>query len=271
MGDDWTWVAVVGVPVMTGLLAALRTGTALALILLYAFGSATAMAVQGIRLGWGEAAQVQYVFSHFATVFFMAASVALIAQFRSFHQRLESAQELVSRYVSEDEATGLLTRDAFKNAASREFKRSWRTSRPFLLLTIDLSGYFRPAADSATLASAQRVVGRVLCSQTRGEQDLWTMWDKDVYLGLLVETDERAVQPALERVLSRMADAPEFSGQAVVDTALFGLAIWPTESFSLDTLLERATTNLVPLKELRKRVEAYALDCPGTTTLPAVH
>lgn len=258
LGERWAWLAVVVVPVLTLLVTFLRTGTALAMVLVYAFFSATAMAVQGYRLGWGEAIQAEYVLSHFATVFFMAGAVALVAQLRSRQEALDRAQELVGRYMSEDEATGLLTVEAFKTAASREVGRSHRTSRPLLLLAIDLSGYFGPGYDSAATVIAERMLGTILCSQTRGDQDLWTMWDKDVYLGLLAETDEQAIEPALERVLTKLVQAPEFAGQAVIDRARFGAASYPMDGYNLDLLLALTLGDLVSLEELRWRIKRQA-------------
>lgn len=271
LGDDWSWLALVLIPVLTLLMGGLRTGTAMALVVLYAFASATVMAVQGYRLGWTEVTQVGHVLSHFSTVFFMAGAVALIAQIRSLQYRMEQSQELVRRYVSEDDVTGLLTREAFERAASRELSRSCRTSRPFLLLAIDLSEYFRPGGGSAAVAVAERMLGQILSAQTRGNQDLWTMWDKDVYLGLLTETDYQGVEPVLGRVLSRIAQSPEFAGQALVESARFGVASCPADGYALDALLELSTSNLVPLQELRSRLEGSALTSPKELTTPDVH
>ena len=268
LGDRWSWLALVLIPGLTILVGGLRTGTALALVLVYAFASATAMAVQGYRLGWGEAAQLQYVFSHFCTVFFLASSVALISLIRVRQQALEDAQELVRRYVSEDETTGLLTTGAFEAAASRELSRSYRTSRPFLLVSIDLTEYFKVGQGSAAMGTAERMVGEILCAETRGNQDLWTMWQPDIYLGLLVETDDQAVEPALKRVLVRVAKAPEFAGQSLVDRARFGIASYPADGANLDMLLDLAVGELAPLEELHLRLAAPSWAAPLVTVKP---
>ncbi len=262
LGDRWSWLALVLIPGLTVLIGSLRTGTALALVLVYAFASASAMAIQGYRLGWGEVAQAQYVLSHFCTVFFLASSVALISLIRLRQRALEDAQELVRRYVSEDEATGLLTPGAFEAAASRELSRSYRTSRPFLLVAIDLSEYFNLGQGSVAMAVAERMVGEILCSETRGNQDLWTMWKPDIYLGLLVETDEQAVEPALKRVLDRLAKASEFAGQALVDRARFGIASYPADGANLDTMIDLAVSELAPLDALRVRLAGPSWAAP---------
>jgi len=252
LGNGWSWLALLLVPALTLLVAGLQTGTALALVLIYAFASATALAVQGYRLGWSETVQAQNIFSHFATVFFLASAVALIALLRSRQLALRQARGLVRRYVSEDEVSGLLTPAAFEAAASRELNRSHRTSRPFLLLSIDVSEYFKPGLGSATIEGAQRMLGSILSAETRGDYDLWTMWKADLYLGLLIETDEQAVYPALGRVLDRMAKAPEFNGAALVDKARFGLSSYPGDAAALETLLAAAVTNLRPFEDLLK-------------------
>lgn len=262
LGDGWSWLALVIIPILTLLIAGLRTGTALSLVLVYAFASATAMAVQGYRLGWGEIAQLDYVFSHFATVFFLASGVALTALLRSRQDHLEKAQQLVERFVSTDEVTGLLTRTAFQAAASRELGRSHRASRPFLLLSIDLTAYFQPAKGSAAIASAERMLGEILCSQTRETQDLWTMWSDDVYLGLLAETGEQAVEPALGRVLGRISAAPEFAGEALVDSARFGVAAYPEDGMDLDPLIQLALAEPLSLDELRVRLHSTSWNRP---------
>lgn len=254
LGETWAWLTLLLVPILTVLVGYLRTGTALALALVYAFISATALVVQGYQLGWTEVAQVQHIASHFATVFFLASVVALSAQLRSRQRALEEAQELVRRYVSTDETTGLLTIQAFMSAASRELTRSVRTGRPLLLLAIDLSEYFAPGRGSATLEVARRLVADILASQTRGSLDVWTMWQPDIYLGLLTETDGRAVESVLDRVLKRMAQAPEFKGQELTQKARCGFAAYPHDGGSLDALIESAVGGLLPLEQLRRRL-----------------
>jgi hypothetical protein len=265
LGDRWAWVALLLVPALTVLIARLQTGTALALVLVCAFGSATVMAIQGYRLGWGEIAQLGYVLSHFATVFFMASSVALTALVRSQQERLEQARLLVEKYVSKDETTGLLTQSAFLAATSKELSRSFRTARPFLLLSIDLTAYFAPAAGSASMASAESILGDILCSQTRDNQDLWTKWAGNVYLGLLAETDEQAVEPALGRVLGKILDAPAFSGRAVVDSARFSVASFPVDGSTIDSLIDLALQNPVSLEELLRRLRDPSWSAPTVT------
>jgi GGDEF domain-containing protein len=262
VGERWSWIAVLLVPVLTILIAWLQTGTALALVLIYAFGSASTMAIQGYRLGWTEVAQLDYVFSHFATMLFMASAVALTALLRSRQEQLEQARQLVERYVSKDANTGLLTRSAFLAAASRELSRSFRTSRPFLLLSIDLTTYFSAAAGSAALLSAQRMLGEILSTQTRENQDLWTMWADNVYLGLLTETDEEAVEPALGRVTKRIQTAPEFAGEALVDSARFAVASFPADGATVESLIDQALTDPLPLRELLERIRKPSWKTP---------
>jgi hypothetical protein len=262
LGDRWSWLALVLVPVLTALIAGLRTGSALALVLVYAFASATAMAVQGYRLGWSEIAQLQFVLSHFATVFFLASGVALTGLLRARHEQLERARQLAERYVSEDEVTGLLTHSAFQAAASRELSRSHRAARPLILLSVDLTEYFAPAKGSAAMASAERMLGEILCSQTRENQDLWTMWSEGVYLGLLAETDDQAVEPALRRVLGRIVSASEFAGQSVANTARFAVAAFPEDASSIEALIELALAPPVSLDELRDSLRSPSWSPP---------
>ena len=91
LGSGWSWLAFLLVPALTLLVEGLRTGTALALVLTYAFASATAMSVQGYRLGWSEVVQAQNIFSHFATVFFLASAVALVSLLRARKRAFEQA------------------------------------------------------------------------------------------------------------------------------------------------------------------------------------
>lgn len=254
VGERWSWLVVLLIPVLTILMAWLQTGTALALVLIYAFGSATTMAVQGYRLGWNEVAQLDYVYSHFATMVFMASTVALTALLRSRQEQLEQAQQLVERYVSKDATTGLLTRSAFVAAAERELSRSVRTARPFLLLSMDLTAYFAAATGSAAVSSAQRMLAEILSTQTRENQDLWTMWKDNVYLGLLTETDEQAVEPALGRVTKKIQVAPEFAGQALVESARFGVASYPADGATVESLIDQALLDPVPLSTLLERL-----------------
>ena len=255
-GERWAWLALLLVPMFTILMGAVQTGTALALVLVYAFASASMLAVQGYRMGWGEVVQAQSVFSHFVTVLFLASAIALVSLLRSRQFALEHAQGLVRRYVSEDEVSGLLTTVAFEAAASRELNRSRRTSRPFLLVSIDVGDYFKPGQGSATIGVAERMLGSILCAETRGNYDLWTMWKSELYLGLLIETNEQAIRPALERVINRMTDAPEFDGAELVSKARFAFSSYPEDGTTLEALVAAAVGNQRPLENaLREREE----------------
>lgn len=255
LGSDWSWLGLLLVPTLTVLMAGLRTGTALAIVLVYAFVSATVMAVQGYLLGWNEVVQAQNILSHFATVFFLASAVALVSLLRSRQAALQQARELVRRYLSRDEVTGLLTPGAFEAAVSRELNRSHRTSRPFLLLSIDVSEYFRPGQGSAAAGIAQKRLGEILSAETRENYDLWTLWKDNLYLGLLIETDALAVRPALRRVLGRVAKTSEFDGAELAARARFGVSSYPRAGVTLEDLLVAVATDLQPLEDL---LEKYA-------------
>lgn len=259
LGERWAWLALLLVPALTILVGAVQTGTALALILVYAFASASALAVQGYRVDWGEVVQAQNVFSHFVTVLFMASAVALVSLLRSRQFALQHARDLVRRYVSEDEVSGLLTTVAFEAAASRELNRSRRTSRPFLLVSIDVSDYFKPGLGSATIGVAERMLGNILSAETRGNYDLWTMWKSELYLGLLIETGEQAVRPALERVINRITESPEFDGAELVKKARFAFSSYPEDGTTLKALLAVAAGNQRPLEEALKEREDDSL------------
>lgn len=254
LGSKWSWLAVLAIPAVTLLIACLRTGTALALVLVYAFALVTFMAIQSYRNGWDELTQASYVFSHLSLIFFLGSTVALTTFMRSRHAALAHAQELVSRYVMQDETTGLLTNAAFMAAAERELGRSCRTARPFVLLSIDMSGYFEAGRGSASLGSGRLKIADLLSCQTREGQDLWTMWSEDVYLGLLVETDAQAVEPVSTRVLERLTTAPEFCGQELVDRARFSVASYPVDGISMESLVAHAIENGQPLEHLLLQV-----------------
>ena len=99
LGSGRSWLAFLLVPVLTLLVEGLQTGTALALVLAYAFVSATAMSFQGYRLGWSEVVQAENIFSHFVTVFFLATAVALVSLLRARQRAFEQARDLVLTWV----------------------------------------------------------------------------------------------------------------------------------------------------------------------------
>jgi GGDEF domain-containing protein len=249
-GSDWSWLGFLVVPMLTVLVGGLQTGTALALVLVYAFAYATSLAVQGYRLGWGQMAQVEGIASHFATVFFLASAVALMSLLRSNHTRLVRAEELVRRNMSQDEISGLLTPASFEAAAVRELIRSRRTSRGFLVLALDVRDYLRPADGSAAVPNAERIVGRILTEATRSDFDLWTMAEPGLYLGLLVEADEQAVGPCLERVLAFFARTYELNSAVLARKARFGYSSYPEGGDHVEALISAAMSSWSPLKSL---------------------
>jgi hypothetical protein len=115
------------------------------------------------------------------------------------------------------------------------------------------------------MASAERMLGEILCSQTRDNQDLWTKWADNVYLGLLAETDEQAVEPALGRVLGKILEAPAFSGRAVVESARFSVSSFPADGSAIDSLVDLALQNPVPLEELLRQLSDPSWSSPTVT------
>ncbi|HZJ02448.1 MAG TPA: hypothetical protein VFE20_02015, partial [Thermoleophilia bacterium] len=106
---------------------------------------------------------------------------------------------------------------------------------------------------------AERMLGNILSAETRGNYDLWTMWKSGLYLGLLIETGERAVRPALERVIHRMTKAPEFDGAELVKKARFAFSSYPEDGTTLEALLTVAATNQRPLEDALKEREEEPL------------
>ena len=94
------------------------------------------------------------------------------------------------------------------------------------------------------------MLGDILCDETRESYDLWTRRKTDLYLGLLIETDEQVVHPALQRVLDRLAKAPELDGATLIEKARFGFSSYPGDGITLVTLLAAATSDLRPLADL---------------------
>lgn len=254
LGENWSWIAILLVPALTFLVARLQTGTALALALLYAFASATVMAVQAYRLGWGVTIQAEGILSHFSTVFFLASAVALVSVVRAQHLAALEMQELVRRHVSKDEVSGLLTSEGFIGVISRELARSRRTGRPFLLLSLDIGDYLASAEGSATLGNAARTLGTILSTATRSDCDLWTMHRAGLYVGLLTETNAQAISSVSQRILDRLQKTPEFDGDTLVKNTRFGFTVCSGHLTTPQALLEAAIADMWPRDTLLSHV-----------------
>jgi diguanylate cyclase (GGDEF)-like protein len=151
----------------------------------------------------------------------------------------QSKEELASR----DPLTGLLNHREFHEALGRELKRGDRYGGEFSVVLFDIDR-FKTVNDMHGHAQGDRVlrdVAGALAGACRAS-DLAFRIGGDEFALILPHTNAEAAEVAAERGRAAVASLP-----GALD-ASFGIAVWPADAGSKDSLLERADARLYEMK-----------------------
>jgi len=150
-----------------------------------------------------------------------------------------------------DVLTGVLNRRGFAIAAARLFGQAIRYNRPLSILMID-SDNLKQINDSLGHKSGDDLLMQLVKSiqhQLR-DTDVFARHGGDEFVVLLPETtDLRAVDVA-ERICKSVANTPLGTGnKAIKITVSIGVATFPSDGHSLDSLVENADKAMYKAKE----------------------
>ena len=150
-----------------------------------------------------------------------------------------------------DELTGLFNTRGFAIAANRLFGQALRYERPASVLMIDSDNLKR-----VNDAYGHEAGNRLLCQLARAIQtelratDVPARYGGDEFIVLLPETPAKGAMDVAERIRAAICSAPlALEGKAVASSVSIGLACFPEDGRTLDTLAARADRALYAAKQ----------------------
>jgi diguanylate cyclase (GGDEF)-like protein len=177
----------------------------------------------------------------------------LTHRFNDMVRLLREGRAELERLSVTDPLTGLANRRHLMAELEREVRRSSRLSRKFAVVMLDVDhfknfndSYGHPAGDELLKRLAQALQDLVR------EVDTAARYGGEEFLAILTETPAGAAEQVAERIRGRLAEerfAPQGGTVAVGVTVSIGLAEFPTDGTSPETLISAADKALYRAKE----------------------
>jgi diguanylate cyclase (GGDEF)-like protein len=185
-----------------------------------------------------------------------AFALAAVLQFASYFIMMGGALldnlhlfRKIHRLATSDPVTGLANHRQFMDSLETELKRTSRSRRPFAVLLFDLDG-LKKINDQFGHQVGTRALCRV-AEVLRGNSraiDTGARYGGDEFALILPETSEREAKEVLQRVCDRVAERSEAPPISVSG----GLAMYPRDGKTIETLVDSADRSLYRMKSLHK-------------------
>ena len=182
-----------------------------------------------------------------------------LAEVRADLSKSQAKEKETRKASFQDALTGLPNRVSFEQDLDRGVRQAKRHGWRLAVLFIDIDkfksvndSYGHGVGDQVLLMTANR-----LQSFLRDE-DTVCRWGGDEFACLLLEVKQEADVPRLaEKMVSRIAEACECDGVVVSIRASIGIAIYPADGETADTLFKNADTAMFKAKGTEKRVVLF--------------
>jgi diguanylate cyclase (GGDEF)-like protein/PAS domain S-box-containing protein len=154
-------------------------------------------------------------------------------------------EDHLRQLAAKDPLTGLANYRHLVDTVNMEIKRSERTAREFALLFLDLDGLKRINDSFGHLVGSQALcrLADVLCICSR-DIDTSSRFGGDEFALVLPETGHAPASLVAQRICDRLAD----DGKEPKLSVSIGIAVYPDDGQTIDTLLEAADTALYSMK-----------------------
>ncbi|MCA1667299.1 MAG: diguanylate cyclase [Thermomicrobia bacterium] len=195
-----------------------------------------------------------------------AAIVAELARHAAVALRNAQLHDAVAHAAQTDALTGLFNRGALLERLERELERSRRYGRSLTVIFFDLDR-FKNINDTYGHQFGDRVLRDLarIATQTVRSIDLVGRYGGEEFVAVLPETDGAQALIVAERLRLNVArhrlDLP--SGEAVGTTISAGVAVFPADATTMDTLIRIADTALYAAKAGGRNRVQYGNTSPG--------
>ncbi len=182
-----------------------------------------------------------------------------LAEVRDDLSKSQAKEKETRRSSLRDALTGLPNRVSFEQDLDRGLRQAKRHGWGLAILFIDIDNfksvndaYGHGLGDKVLLMMANR-----LQSFLR-DQDTVSRWGGDEFVCLLLEVKQEAdVTRLAEKMVNRIAETCEFDGIVLSIRASIGIAIYPADGETADTLFKNADTAMFKAKGTEKRVVLF--------------
>ena len=162
--------------------------------------------------------------------------------------RQRELEDHLRRQAASDPLTGLANYRHFVDVLDSEIKRSMRTNREFALLFFDLDGLKQINDRYGHMIGSQALcrLADVLCSCCR-DIDTPARFGGDEFALVLPETDADAANLVAQRICEGLAN----DGEGPKISVSFGVAVYPQDGHTIESLLCAADSALYSMKRQR--------------------
>ena len=182
-----------------------------------------------------------------------------LAEVRDDLSKSQAKEKETRKSSLQDALTGLPNRVSFEQDLDRGLRQAKRHGWRLAILFIDIDkfksvndSYGHGVGDKVLLMMASR-----LQSFLRAE-DTVSRWGGDEFVCLLLEVKQEAeVTRLAEKMVNRIAEACELDGIVLSIKASIGIAIFPADGETADTLFKNADTAMFRAKGTQKRVVLF--------------
>ncbi len=177
--------------------------------------------------------------------------IGMLAQaFNTMAEEVKHEQAKLHRQANYDPLTGLPNRMMAFDRINQEIKRARRTSHRFAVYFVDLDNFkgindsFGHAAGDELLVS----IGRRLQGALR-DADTVARLGGDEFLVLVPDvSSQKLVEQIAERLLNAVSEPQELAGRKVVAHCSIGIAVYPDNGDSVETLMVNADNAMYQAK-----------------------
>jgi diguanylate cyclase len=182
-----------------------------------------------------------------------------LAEVRDDLSKSQAKEKETRRSSLQDALTGLPNRVSFEQDLDRGLRQAKRHGWGLAVLFIDIDkfksindSYGHRLGDRVLLMMADRL------KQFLRDADTVSRWGGDEFVCLLLEVKQEAdVTRLAEKMANRIAEACEFDGTVLSIRASIGIAIYPADGETADTLFKNADTAMFKAKGTEKRVMLF--------------
>jgi diguanylate cyclase (GGDEF)-like protein len=190
----------------------------------------------------------------------LADTKTALAEVRDDLSRAQAKEKETRKSSLQDALTGLPNRVSFEQDLDRGLSQAKRHGWGLAVLFIDIDNfksvndsYGHGVGDMVLLMMANR-----LQSFLRDE-DTVSRWGGDEFVCILLEVKQEAdVTRLAEKMVNRIAEACEFDGIVLSIRASIGIAIYPSDGETADTLFKHADAAMFRAKGTEKRVVLFS-------------